>query len=67
MSIDCYVDADFAGLWGFENPHDPTSVKSRTGYVLCLAGCSNHLDKQITIQYCFVHDGSGVQRIVDGT
>ena len=39
MGIDCYVDADFAGLWGFEDPQDPTSVKSRTGYVLCLAGC----------------------------
>jgi Reverse transcriptase (RNA-dependent DNA polymerase) len=39
MSIDCYVDADFAGLWGFEDPQDPTCVKSRTGYVLCLAGC----------------------------
>ncbi|KAI2505066.1 hypothetical protein MHU86_9342 [Fragilaria crotonensis] len=30
---------DFAGLWGFEDPQDPTCVKSRTGYVLCLAGC----------------------------
>ena len=39
MGIDCYVDADFAGLWGVEDPQDPTSVKSRTGYVLCLAGC----------------------------
>ena len=39
MSIDCYVDADFAGLWGFEDPQDPTCVKSRTGYVLCLSGC----------------------------
>ena len=39
MGIDCYVDADFAGLWGFEDPQDPISVKSRTGFVLCLAGC----------------------------
>ena len=39
MGIDCYVDADFAGLWNVEDPQDPTSVKSRTGYVLCIAGC----------------------------
>ena len=39
MGIDCYVDADFAGLWGFEDPQDATSVKSRTGFVLCIAGC----------------------------
>jgi Reverse transcriptase (RNA-dependent DNA polymerase) len=39
MGIDCYVDADFAGLWGVEDPQDPTSVKSRPGYVLCIAGC----------------------------
>ena len=39
MGIDCYVDADFAGLWGVADSQDPTSVKSRTGYVLCLAGC----------------------------
>ena len=30
FGIDCYVDAEFAGLWGFEDPQDPTSVKSRT-------------------------------------
>jgi hypothetical protein len=39
MGIDCYVDADFAGLWNVEDPQDPTSAKSRTGYVLCIAGC----------------------------
>ena len=39
MGIDCYVDADFAGLWGFEDPQDPSSARSRTGYLLCFAGC----------------------------
>ena len=39
MKIDCFVDADFAGLWGAESPHDSTSVKSRTGYVINLAEC----------------------------
>jgi hypothetical protein len=39
MGIDCYVDADFAGLWGSEDVQDPTCVKSRTGFVLCIADC----------------------------
>ena len=39
LTVDCYVDADFAGLFGTEDPEDPVSVKSRTGYVLLLANC----------------------------
>lgn len=39
LGIDCFVDADFAGLWSWEDAQDPVSVKSRTGYVLCLSGC----------------------------
>ena len=39
LILDCYVDADFAGLWNVENSHDPISVKYRTGYVLTLGGC----------------------------
>ena len=31
--VDCYVDADFAGLFSSENRALPISVKSRTGYV----------------------------------
>jgi hypothetical protein len=27
---DVYVDADFAGSWGYEDPNNPVSVKSRT-------------------------------------
>ena len=39
ISVDCYVDADFCGLWGTENPHEVTSAKSRTGFVITFAGC----------------------------
>jgi Reverse transcriptase (RNA-dependent DNA polymerase) len=39
MTLDCYSDADFAGLWSYEPDQDPVCVKSRTGYVLTLAGC----------------------------
>ena len=39
LDIDCYVDADFAGLWPYEDKLDPVCVKSRTGFVLCIADC----------------------------
>ena len=33
------MDADFAGLYAAENPEDPISVKSRTGYLIKFSGC----------------------------
>ena len=38
LILDCYVDADFAGLWSFEGDQDPVCVKSRTRYVVTLGG-----------------------------
>ena len=35
--VDFYSDADFAGLWGHENPQDPIFARSRTGFVLTFA------------------------------
>ena len=37
--IECFVDADFAGSWQIEDSQDPISAMSRTGYVICFAGC----------------------------
>ena len=39
LQLDCYVDADFAGLYNVESHDDPVCVKSRTGYVLTLGSC----------------------------
>ena len=39
FEIDCYVDADFAGLWGYENPVEPSVAKSRTGFAICFSNC----------------------------
>lgn len=39
FEVDCYVDANFARLWPHEDPNDPTSVKSRTGFLICIANC----------------------------
>ena len=39
LQVDCYVDADFAGLWNVEQDQDPLCVKSRTGYIIMFMGC----------------------------
>ena len=39
IKLDLYVDADFAGLWGVENPLNSVSVKSRTGFLISLSSC----------------------------
>jgi len=39
-SFDCWVDADFVGNWDRVNADvDPSTAKSRTGYVITYAGC----------------------------
>ena len=37
MVVDCYADADFAGLWGHEDPQDPIFARSRTGFLVTFA------------------------------
>lgn len=39
ICLDCYVDANFGGLFGVEDSQNPVSVKSRTGYVTMMGGC----------------------------
>ena len=39
LDIECYVDADFAGLNNVEDQDDPASAKSRTGYIIHFASC----------------------------
>ena len=39
LTLDCYVDADFAGLYEVKNDQHPVCVKSKTGYCLTLGGC----------------------------
>jgi len=38
-SLDCYVDSDFAGNYNVYPDQDPSSTKSRTGYVILFKGC----------------------------
>ena len=36
LTLDCYADADYAGLFSTSDPDDPKSVKSRSGFVITL-------------------------------
>ena len=53
LRLDCYPDADFAGLWGHEHPQDPHCVRSRTGFLINLSGCpvvwSSKLQSEIAL------------------
>ncbi|KAI2494031.1 hypothetical protein MHU86_20517 [Fragilaria crotonensis] len=53
LDLDCYVDADFAGLHGRDPDRSPTSAKSRTGYIITLGGCpilwKSHLQSEISL------------------
>ena len=46
--VDCYADANFAGLWGHENPQDPIVIlveldlwQLLTIFLYC--GCQNYI------------------------
>jgi hypothetical protein len=39
FNINCYVDADFAGLFNQDPPDEPSSAKSRTGYIISIGDC----------------------------
>ena len=39
LKLDCYPDADFAGLWNHQSYDDPHCVCSRSGYVITLSDC----------------------------
>jgi hypothetical protein len=53
LTLDCYVDADFAGLHRRDPDSSPSSAKSRTGYIITLGGCpilwKSHLQSEISL------------------
>jgi hypothetical protein len=56
ISVDYYVDSDYLGLFRTEASDDPTSCKSRTGYVITLANCPllwvSKLQTEIALSVC---------------
>jgi len=39
LTLDMYVDSDFAGMWQKEHAHLQDNILSRTGYVILFGGC----------------------------
>ena len=39
LSLDCYSDSDFAGLYKVDPMEDESSAKSRMGFIISLGGC----------------------------
>jgi len=37
--LDCYIDANFTGMWNRQDSDDLNSVKSRTGYIIVFTNC----------------------------
>jgi hypothetical protein len=50
LALDCFVDADYCGLWGSEPPSNPLSVRSRSGYIFTFAGCPFHWVSRLQTQ-----------------
>ena len=59
-NVDCYVDADFGGLWGSENDQDPISVKAPYWFHHHVYGPFLIMDIKVTIANCIMYDGSRV-------
>jgi hypothetical protein len=39
IRVDCFVDASFAADWAMDDPMDPDSAKSRSGYIIKVDDC----------------------------
>ena len=53
LQLDLWADADFSGLWNIKDQIDPTSAKSRTGFMVTLSRLpivwSSKLQQEITL------------------
>ena len=52
LSLNCFVDADFAGLFGKDPSSSPSSAKSRVGYIIKLSGCPVLWKSQLMSSIC---------------
>ena len=39
LKMDCYTNADFMGMYGYESNSDPACAKSCTGYITAVDDC----------------------------
>ena len=39
LQVECYINADFSGLWGVDKDQNTIFVKSRTSFIIMFMGC----------------------------
>ena len=64
---DIYIDAKFARNWGFEDPKDPTCVKSRTGFIIKVMGCPIFWQSKVAGMHRDQHYGIRIHHIEHGS
>ena len=52
LDINCFVDADFAGLWNIKDESDPHCVRSRSGWVVTIGGCPIVWKSKLIAEIC---------------
>ena len=57
FKLSCYVDSDFGGLFGSEDPRNPVSVKSRTGYIIKFGNVPILWVSKLQTQIAIYHGG----------
>jgi hypothetical protein len=50
LTVDCFVDADFVGLWKHEDKQNAVSVKSLSRYLIMFMGCPLLWDSKLQTQ-----------------
>ena len=71
IQLDLFCDADYAGLWKYEDDQDPVCVRSRTGYVVTLGGCPIHWTSKLqtevalsTLEAEYIALAMGMQELI---
>ena len=64
--LEVFVDADFAGGWDPEDAENADNVSSRTGYVICYAGCPMFWQSKLQTN-CIVNGRGRVHRFIAGS
>ena len=54
--MECFIDAEFSGVWNANDPLNSTSVLSKTGFVITYSGllmhCNSKLQTEIALSSC---------------
>jgi hypothetical protein len=68
LSLDMYVDSDFAGMWHCKHTHLRDNVLSRTGYIVFFGGCpvtwASHLQTESTPESKYSALSSAARKIL---